>query len=171
MHRSQAYTSSFDKENVTNTLGEYLVARRNSSISPKPRKYAHVTFFFNGGREEPPFNGEDRILVPSPKVATYDLKARNERLRSKGQTCRPSNRRSMTLSLSTTPTATWWATQASIPPSRKAVECVKDTVEAAKEADYEVIIIADHGNADNAINPDGTPNTAHSLESRAPAST
>src|SRR5699024_7576677 len=64
----------FDKENVENTLGEYVSSKGLKQLHmAETEKYAHVTFFFNGGREEP-FKGEDRILVPSPKVATYDLK-------------------------------------------------------------------------------------------------
>ena len=74
----------FDKENVANTLGEYIASKGLNQLHiAETEKYAHVTFFFNGGRETP-FDNEDRILVPSPKVATYEPETGNERLRSEG---------------------------------------------------------------------------------------
>ena len=109
----------FPKENVEDTLGEYLSKKGLKQLhTAETEKYAHVTFFFNGGREAP-YEGEDRI-----HTGVYNAIAK----------------------------AVW------------AVDnCVREVIEAAKANDYEAIIIADHGNADNAINPDGTPNTAHSL--------
>ena len=128
----------FPKENVENTLGEYISSKGLKQLhTAETEKYAHVTFFFNGGRETP-YDGEERILVASPKVATYDLKPE----------------------MSAYEVGIYEAIEKAV----KAVDdCVKEVVEAAKATDYETIIIADHGNADNAINADGTPNTAHSL--------
>ena len=157
----------FDKENVQNTLGEYLSALGKKQLHiAETEKYAHVTFFFNGGREAP-FDGEDRILVPSPKVATYDLKPEMSAFEVKDKLVEAINTQKYDFMVVNYPngdivghTGVYSAIETAV----KAVDaCVKDTVEAAKANDYEVIIIADHGNADYAINPDGTPNTAHSL--------
>ncbi len=157
----------FPKENVGNTLGEYLSAEGKTQLHiAETEKYAHVTFFFNGGREAP-FEGEDRILVPSPKVATYDLKP---------EMSAPEVADKLADAISTGKydfivvnfangdmvghTGIYDAIQKAV----KAVDkCVEEVVEAARKNDYEVIIIADHGNADFAVNADGTPNTAHSL--------
>ncbi|MBO7610329.1 MAG: 2,3-bisphosphoglycerate-independent phosphoglycerate mutase [Muribaculaceae bacterium] len=157
----------FPKVDVTNTLGEYLssLGKRQLHIA-ETEKYAHVTFFFNGGREAP-YDGEDRILVPSPKVATYDLQPEM----SAYEVCNK-----LVAAIGTQQydfivvnyangdmvghTGVYTAIQKAVGDIDK---CVHDTVEAARLNGYEVIIIADHGNADNAINRDGTPNTAHSL--------
>lgn len=157
----------FPKENVDNTLGEYL-----SSLSKKQlhiaetEKYAHVTFFFNGGREEP-YEGEERILVASPKVATYDLQPEMSAYEVKDKlvdAIRSEKYDFIVVNYANGDMVGHTGVYSAIEKAVKAVdECVHDTVEAAKAAGYEVIIIADHGNADNAENPDGTPNTAHSL--------
>ena len=157
----------FDKENVDNTLGEYLSSLHKKQLHiAETEKYAHVTFFFNGGREAP-FEGEERILVASPKVATYDLKPEM----SAFEVCdklvdaiKSEKYDFIVVNYANGDMVGHTGVYEAIEKAVKAVdECVKRTVEAAKEADYEVIIIADHGNADNAINSDGTPNTAHSL--------
>lgn len=157
----------FDKKDVPDTLAEYLsnIGKKQLHIA-ETEKYAHVTFFFNGGREEP-FPGEDRILVPSPKVATYDLKP---------EMSAPEVTEKLVAAIGTEKydfivvnfangdmvghTGVYKAIQ-------KAVEvldnCVSKVVEAARKHGYDTIIIADHGNADHAINDDGTPNPAHSL--------
>ena len=152
---------------MTNTLGEYLSSLDKKQLHiAETEKYAHVTFFFNGGREAP-YEGEERILVASPKVATYDLKPEMSAYEVKGKLVDAIKSREydfIVVNYANGDMVGHTGVYEAIEKAVKAVdECVKDTVEAAKAADYEVIIIADHGNADNAINADGTPNTAHSL--------
>lgn len=157
----------FDKENVNNTLGEYLSAQDKKQLHiAETEKYAHVTFFFNGGREQP-FAGEDRILVPSPKVATYDLKPEMSAYEVKDKLVEAIRSEKYDFIVVNFANGDMVGHTGVYEAVVKAVEtidnCVRDTIEAAKAAGYEAIIIADHGNADNAVNPDGTPNTAHSL--------
>ena len=157
----------FPKENVTNTIAEYLSANGKRQLHiAETEKYAHVTFFFNGGREEP-FGGEDRILVPSPKVATYDLKPEMSAYEVKDRLVEAIGKNVYDFIVVNYANGDMVGHTGVYEAIEKAVvaidECVKATVEAAKAADYEVIIIADHGNADHAVNEDGTPNTAHSL--------
>ena len=157
----------FDKENVVNTLGEYLSSQGVKQLHiAETEKYAHVTFFFNGGREAP-FEGEDRILVPSPKVATYDLKPEMSAYEVKDklvEAIRSEKYDFIVVNYANGDMVGHTGVYEAIEKAVKAVDqCVNETVEAAKAAGYEVIIIADHGNADNALNSDGTPNTAHSL--------
>ena len=157
----------FDKENVQNTLGEYLANQKKTQLHiAETEKYAHVTFFFNGGRETP-FEGEERILVASPKVATYDLKPEMSAYEVKEKLVDAINSEKfdfIVVNFANGDMVGHTGIYSAIEEAVKAVdECVKDTVEAAKKNDYEVIIIADHGNADHALNEDGTPNTAHSL--------
>ncbi len=157
----------FDKENVDNTLGEYVSSKGLKQLHiAETEKYAHVTFFFNGGRETP-YEGEDRILVPSPKVATYDLKP---------EMSAPEVTDKLVEAIDTEKydfivvnyangdmvghTGIYEAIECAV---ATVDTCVKRVIEAAKAHGYESIIIADHGNADYAINPDDTPNTAHSL--------
>ena len=149
----------FDKENVQNTLGEYLSALGKKKLHiAETEKYAHVTFFLNGGREAP-FDGEDRILVPSPKVATYDLKPEMSAFEVKDKLVEAINTQKydfIVVNYANGDMVGHTGVYSAIETAVKAVDaCVKDTVEAAKANDYEVIIIADHGNADYAINPDG----------------
>ena len=157
----------FDKEDVSNTLSEYISAQGLEQLHiAETEKYAHVTFFFNGGREAP-FNGENRILVPSPKVATYDLKPEMSAYEVKDKLVEAIKSEKYSFIVVNYANGDMVGHTGIYPAIQKAVEtldsCVHDTVEAAKAAGYDVIIIADHGNADNAVNPDGTPNTAHSL--------
>ena len=157
----------FDKENVVNTLGEYLSSLKKSQLHiAETEKYAHVTFFFNGGREAP-YDDEDRILVNSPKVATYDLKPEMSAYEVKDRLVEQIRSAKYDFIVVNYANGDMVGHTGVYPAIEKAVrtidQCVYATVDAAIEADYEVIIIADHGNADNAINPDGTPNTAHSL--------
>ena len=157
----------FDKENVDNTLGEYLSSLNKHQLHiAETEKYAHVTFFFNGGREDP-FEGEDRILVASPKVATYDLKPEMSAFEVCDKLTAAIASEKYDFIVVNYANGDMVGHTGVYEAIEKAVvtidECVRDTVEAAKKAGYEVIIIADHGNADNAINADGTPNTAHSL--------
>ncbi len=157
----------FDKDNVGNTLGEYLSSLNKQQLHiAETEKYAHVTFFFNGGREQP-YDGEDRILVASPKVATYDLKPEMSAFEVKEklvEAIKEDKYDFIVVNYANGDMVGHTGIYSAIETAVKAVDaCVKDTVEAAKATGYEVIIIADHGNADNAVNPDGTPNTAHSL--------
>ncbi len=157
----------FDKDNVSNTLGEYLASKDKTQLHiAETEKYAHVTFFFNGGRETP-YEGEERILVASPKVATYDLKPEMSAYEVKDKLVEAINSDKfdfIVVNFANGDMVGHTGVYSAIEKAVKAVdECVKDTVEAAKKNDYEVIIIADHGNADHALNEDGSPNTAHSL--------
>ena len=157
----------FPKENVENTLGEYLAAQGKKQLhTAETEKYAHVTFFFNGGRETP-FDGEDRILVASPKVQTYDLKPEMSAFEVKDKlvdAIRQDRYDFIVVNFANGDmvghTGVYTAIEAAV---RAVDQCVSEVVETAKQEDYEVIIIADHGNADNALNPDGSANTAHSL--------
>ena len=157
----------FDKENVMNTLGEYLAAKGLQQLHiAETEKYAHVTFFFNGGRETP-YNNEDRILVPSPKVATYDLKPEMSAYEVKDKLVAAINENKYDFIVVNYANGDMVGHTGIYDAIEKAVvavdACVKETIEAAKAQGYEAIIIADHGNADHALNEDGTPNTAHSL--------
>ena len=157
----------FPKENVEDTLGEYLSRQGKKQLhTAETEKYAHVTFFFNGGREAP-FEGEDRILVPSPKVATYDLKPEMSAYEVKDKLVAAINEAKydfIVVNFANGDMVGHTGVYNAIAKAVWAVDnCVREVIEAAKANDYEAIIIADHGNADNAINPDGTPNTAHSL--------
>ena len=157
----------FDKENVQNTLGEYLANNGKTQLHiAETEKYAHVTFFFNGGRETP-YENEDRILVPSPKVATYDLKPEMSAYEVKDKLVEAIGTQKYDFIVVNYANGDMVGHTGIYEAIEKAVvaidNCVKDTVEAAKANGYEVIIIADHGNADHALNADGTPNTAHSL--------
>lgn len=158
----------FDKELVSNTLGEVVSGLNIRQIRiAETEKYPHVTFFFSGGREEP-FAGEERILIPSPRdVATYDLKPA---MSAPGITdaimpvLRTAEHGFICLNFANGDMVGHTGVYEAI---REAVEtvdqCVSKVVEAATAGDYLVMITADHGNADFALNPDGTPNTAHSL--------
>ena len=157
----------FPKENVENTLGEYLANNGKKQLHiAETEKYAHVTFFFNGGREAP-YEGEERILVPSPKVATYDLKPEMSAYKVADKLAaaiREDKYDFVVVNFANGDMVGHTGVYDAIEKAVAAVDnCVKTVVEAAKATGYETIIIADHGNADNAVNPDGTPNTAHSL--------
>ena len=157
----------FPKENVEDTLGEYLSKQGKKQLhTAETEKYAHVTFFFNGGREKP-FEGEDRILVPSPKVATYDLKPEMSAYEVKDKLVGAINTQEydfIVVNFANGDMVGHTGVYNAIAKAVWAVDnCVREVIEAAKANGYEAIIIADHGNADNAINADGTPNTAHSL--------
>ena len=157
----------FPKENVTNTLGEYLTKQGKRQLhTAETEKYAHVTFFFNGGREQP-YDGEDRILIASPKVATYDLKPEMSAYEVKDHLVAAIGTEQydfIVVNFANGDMVGHTGVYNAIAKAVHAVDCcVRDVIEAAKAHGYEAIIIADHGNADNAINGDGTPNTAHSL--------
>ena len=157
----------FDKENVRNTIGEYVSSLGLSQLRiAETEKYAHVTFFLNGGRETE-FDNESRILVASPKVATYDLQPEMSAYEVKDKLVEALNTQKfdfICLNFANGDMVGHTGIYEAIEKAVKAVdECVADVVETAKANGYEVVMIADHGNADNAVNEDGTPNTAHSL--------
>ena len=157
----------FPKEDVKDTLAEYLSRNGKRQLhTAETEKYAHVTFFLNGGREEP-FAGEDRILVHSPKVATYDLQPEMSAYEVKNKLVGAINTQQydfIVVNFANGDMVGHTGVYNAIAKAVVAVDsCVRDVIEAAKANDYEAIIIADHGNADHAINDDGTPNTAHSL--------
>jgi 2,3-bisphosphoglycerate-independent phosphoglycerate mutase len=157
----------FDKENVNVTLGEYLSTLGLQQLHiAETEKYAHVTFFFNGGRETP-FDGEERILVDSPKVATYDLQPEMSAFGVKDQLVKAINTQQfdfIVVNFANGDMVGHTGIYEAIEKAVKAVDaCLNETIETAKANGYETILIADHGNADYALNDDGTPNTEHSL--------
>lgn len=157
----------FDKDNVNNTIGEVVANAGLKQLRiAETEKYAHVTFFFSGGREAV-YEGEERVLVNSPKVATYDLQPEMSAHEVKDNIVAELNKQKydfIALNYANTDMVGHTGDYSAIMKAVKAVdECLEATVEAAKANGYEAIIIADHGNADNAVNPDGSPNTAHSL--------
>ena len=160
-------TVAYPPETLEMTFGEYISKKGLTQLRiAETEKYAHVTFFFNGGRETP-YDAEERILVPSPKVATYDLKPEMSAYEVKDKLVEAIKTQKfdfIVVNYANGDMVGHTGIYEAIEKAVKAIdECVKDTVEAAKANDYEVIIIADHGNADHALNEDGTPNTAHSL--------
>ena len=157
----------YDKDNVENTLGEYVSTLGLKQLRiAETEKFAHVTFFFSGGREAE-FPGEERILVPSPKVATYDLQPEMSAPEVADKLVAALNTQKfdfIALNFANGDMVGHTGVREAIVKAVETIDvCVSKVVEAAKANDYEVIIIADHGNADNAENEDGTPNTAHSL--------
>ena len=157
----------FSKSDVPDTLAEVLSRDGKKQLHiAETEKYAHVTFFFNGGREAP-FEGEDRILVPSPKVATYDLQPEMSAPAVTEKLVEAIDSDKYDFIVVNFANGDMVGHTGVYPAIQKAVEtldkCVDKVVEAAKAHGYGTIIIADHGNADHALNEDGTPNTAHSL--------
>lgn len=157
----------FDKENVANTLGEFISNQGLTQLRiAETEKFAHVTFFFNGGREKP-FDRERRILINSPKVATYDLKpemSAYEVADALVEDIEESAPDFICLNFANGDMVGHTGIYEAIQKAIVAVdECVKKVVETAQKAGYTILICADHGNADNAMNEDGSPNTAHSL--------
>ncbi|NPA67492.1 MAG: 2,3-bisphosphoglycerate-independent phosphoglycerate mutase [Chlorobi bacterium] len=157
----------YDKENLKNTMGEVIskLGLKQLRIA-ETEKFAHVTFFFSGGRDEE-FPGEKRILIQSPKVATYDLKpemSAYEVADALVVELKKQEHDLVVLNFANGDMVGHTGIYEAILKAVKAVdENVKKVTETAKENGYTVMIIADHGNADNAVNPDGSPNTAHSL--------
>jgi 2,3-bisphosphoglycerate-independent phosphoglycerate mutase len=157
----------FDKDNVGNTIGEVISSKGLKQLRiAETEKYAHVTFFFSGGREAV-YEHEDRILVNSPKVATYDLQPEMSAFEVKDAVVAELKKQKydfIALNFANGDMVGHTGVYDAILKAVKTVDvCLKEVVETAKANGYEVIIIADHGNADNAINEDGSPNTAHSL--------
>ena len=157
----------YDKENVNNTMGEVLAnAGRGQLRIAETEKYAHVTFFFSGGREAT-FPKERRILIDSPKVATYDLQPEMSAYGVKDAVIADIQEHAPDFICLNFANGDMVGHTGVYEAIKKAVttvdQCVGEVVEAARIHGYDVMIIADHGNADNAVNEDGSPNTAHSL--------
>lgn len=155
----------FDKDNLTETLGEVLEKNHKTQIRiAETEKYPHVTFFFSGGRELP-FEGETRILRNSPKVATYDLQPEMSAYELKDALIPELNKGEVDfvcLNFANGDMVGHTGIMAAAIKACEAVDvCVKEVVEAALTNNYTTIIIADHGNCETMINPDGSPNTAH----------
>jgi 2,3-bisphosphoglycerate-independent phosphoglycerate mutase len=157
----------FEKDNLYNTLGEVLSKLDKTQVRiAETEKYPHVTFFFNGGREEK-FEYENRILVNSPKVATYDLQPEMSayQVRDEIVECMKTDHPNFFCLNFANPDMVGHTGnyQAIIKAVETVDSCLKDVVTTGLENGYEFLVIADHGNADYAINSDGSPNTAHSL--------
>ncbi len=155
----------FNKDNLSETLGEVLEKFGKKQIRiAETEKYPHVTFFFSGGREEP-FEGETRILRNSPKVATYDLKPEMSAFELRDALIPELNKGETDFVCLNFANGDMVGHTGVMEAAIKACEavdtCVKDVVTSALENDYTTILIADHGNCETMINPDGTPNTAH----------
>jgi 2,3-bisphosphoglycerate-independent phosphoglycerate mutase len=157
----------FDNDNLSQTLGEVLEQHGKTQIRiAETEKYPHVTFFFSGGRENP-FKGESRIMVPSPKVSTYDLQpemSARELTDAIVKEIRTATVDFICLNYANADmvghTGVW---EAAIKAVETVDECVNRVVTAGLENGYTIFLTADHGNADYLINPDGSPNTAHTL--------
>ena len=155
----------FDKDNLENTLGEVLSKSGKTQVRiAETEKYPHVTFFFNGGREIP-FKGEERILCPSPKVATYDLQPEMSAFEIKDAIVEKIKKDSpdfICLNFANPDMVGHTGDlQAAIKACESVDQCAQAVIETALEKGYVSIVIADHGNCETMINPDGTPNTAH----------
>ena len=156
----------FHKDNLKNTLGEILSANKKTQIRiAETEKYPHVSFFFSGGREEP-FIGEKRIMIPSPKVATYDLQPSMSAQKITDAIISEINDAPsdfICLNFANPDMVGHTGVYEAVIEALQTVDaCAKQVVEAGLKQDYGFIIIADHGNADFMINTDGSPNTAHS---------
>lgn len=157
----------YPKENANKTIGEVISASgRNQLRIAETEKYAHVTFFFSGGREEI-FENEDRILIPSPRVPTYDLQPEMSAYSVRDAVIKAINTGKYDFICLNFANGDMVGHTGVYEAIRKAVatvdECAGAVIVAAREKDYDVLVISDHGNADKALNEDGSPNTAHSL--------
>ena len=155
----------YDKDNITETLGEILERNHKTQIRiAETEKYPHVTFFFSGGREEP-FIGEKRILCPSPKVATYDLKPEMSAYDLTAALVPELEAKSADFICLNFANGDMVGHTGSMEAAIKACEavdiCVHKVITAALANGYTTLLIADHGNCETMINPDGSPNTAH----------
>ncbi len=155
----------YNKDNITETLGEVLEKNYKKQIRiAETEKYPHVTFFFSGGREEP-FEGETRILRNSPKVATYDLKPEMSAFELKDALVPELQNESVDFVCLNFANGDMVGHTGVMEAAIKACEavdtCVKEVIETALAHNYTTIVIADHGNCETMINPDGSPNTAH----------
>ena len=157
----------YPKENADNTIGQVLAAARKHQLRiAETEKYAHVTFFFSGGREEK-FLNEERIMIPSPKVATYDLQPEMSAHGVKDAVIKEIKTGKFDFICLNFANGDMVGHTGVYEAIEKAImtvdECAGAVIKAAQSNGYDILIIADHGNADMAVNPDGSPNTAHSL--------
>ncbi len=157
----------FRNDNITNTLGQVLESNHKSQLRmAETEKYPHVTYFFSGGREEI-FKQEDRIMVPSPKVATYDLKPEMSAFELKDlliKNLEDEQPDFIVINFANTDMVGHTGVfSAAIKAVQSVDHCLQEIVPIAINQNYQIVIIADHGNSDYMINPDGTPNTAHSM--------
>ena len=157
----------YESDNLNNTLGEVLAAANKSQIRiAETEKYPHVTFFFSGGREQE-FEGETRMIVPSPKVATYDLQPEMSAIELTDKLIPEIEKGSTDFICLNYANADMVGHTGVFSAVVKAVEtvdkCVERVVNAVLKQDYTILLTADHGNADMMINTDGSPNTQHSL--------
>jgi len=157
----------YPKENADNTIGEVLSAAGKHQLRiAETEKYAHVTFFFSGGREEK-FPNEERVMIPSPKVATYDLQPEMSAYEVKDAVIKEIASGKfdfICLNFANGDMVGHTGVYEAIEKAVKTVdECAGAVIKAAQKSGYDVLVIADHGNADMAVNADGSPNTAHSL--------
>jgi len=157
----------YPKENADNTIGEILSAAGKTQLRiAETEKYAHVTFFFSGGREEV-FKNEDRILIPSPRVPTYDLQPEMSAYGVRDAVIKAINSEKYDFICLNFANGDMVGHTGVYEAIKKAVatvdECAGAVANAARNKGYDVLIMADHGNADKALNDDGSPNTAHSL--------
>ncbi len=155
----------YNKENLTETLGEVLAKNNKKQIRiAETEKYPHVTFFFSGGREDE-FEGETRILRNSPKVATYDLKPEMSAYELRDALVPELQKNEVDFVCLNFANGDMvghtGVMEAAIKACEAVDECVKDVVTTALDNDYTTLLIADHGNCETMINPDGTPHTAH----------
>lgn len=155
----------YDKDNLSNTLGEVIADAGKKQIRiAETEKYPHVTFFFSGGRESV-FKDEQRIMIPSPKVATYDLQPEMSAFLVRDALVAELNKGEVDFVCLNFANADMVGHTGVFSAAMKAVEtvdtCVADVVAAGTKNGYSFLITADHGNADMMINPDGSPNTAH----------
>ena len=155
----------YDKANISETLGEVLSKAGKKQIRiAETEKYPHVTFFFNGGREVP-FDGEQRILCPSPKVATYDLQPEMSAYEIRDAIIPELEKGEVDFVCLNFANPDMVGHTGDMAAAIKACEvvdgCAKDVITAASKNGYSTIVIADHGNCDTMVNPDGSPNTAH----------
>lgn len=157
----------YPKDNADNTIGEVLAAAGKHQLRiAETEKYAHVTFFFSGGREEK-FNNEERIMIPSPKVATYDLQPEMSAYGVTEALIKAIGTEKFDFICVNFANGDMVGHTGVYGAIEKAIitvdECAGSVINAARKSGYDVIVIADHGNADHALNEDGSPNTAHSL--------
>ncbi len=166
-HKFKNVQVIFENDNLTNTLGEVLEANGKTQIRiAETEKYPHVTFFFSGGREEP-YTGEKRIMVPSPKVATYDLQPEMSAVEITDKLVPEIEAGSadfVCLNYANTDMVGHTGIfSAAIKAAETVDACVKRVVTAGLANGYTIFLTADHGNADYMMNEDGSPNTAHTL--------
>ncbi len=155
----------FEKDNLQDTLGETLAKAGKSQIRiAETEKYPHVTFFFNGGREAP-FDREERIMCPSPKVATYDLQPEMSAFEVRDAILPKIEEKAADFICLNFANPDMVGHTGDLKAAMKACEtvdlCAKSIIETALKSDYKIIVIADHGNCETMRNPDGSPNTAH----------